>query len=103
MKHTKCSGYDFRSIITFDSSVGNPLEMKSLLQQEMIRNGILWGGFHNVSYSHTDSDVDYTLDAYERVLPILKTAVEENDVKKYIKGKTVEQVFRKTTNFKAVK
>jgi glutamate-1-semialdehyde 2,1-aminomutase len=103
MKYTKCSGYDFRSIITFDSSVGNPLEMKSLVQQEMIRNGILWGGFHNVSYSHTDSEVDYTLKAYERVLPILKRAVDDNDVINCLKGKPVEPVFRKTTNFKTAK
>ena len=100
MTYTKCSGYDFRSIVTFDSAHGNPLEMKSLVQQEMIRNGILWGGFHNVSYSHTDSDVEYTLKAYERVLPILKRAVDENDVLKYLIGKPVEPVFRKTTNFK---
>jgi glutamate-1-semialdehyde aminotransferase len=103
MKYTKCSGYDFRSIITFDSSVGNPLEMKSLVQQEMIRNGILWGGFHNVSYSHNDNEIDYTLKAYERVLPILKKAVDDNDVLNHLKGKPVEPVFRKTTNYKTAK
>jgi glutamate-1-semialdehyde 2,1-aminomutase len=103
MNYTKCTGYDFRSIITFDSTSGNPLEMKSLVQQEMIRNGILWGGFHNVSFSHTESDVQYTLKAYERVLPILKKALEEDDILKYLKGKPVEPVFRKTTNFKTAK
>ncbi len=103
MMYTKCTGYDFRSIITFDSSAGNPLEMKSLVQQEMIRNGILWGGFHNVSYSHTDSEIDYTLQAYERVLPILKRAIEGNNVSYFLRGKPVEPVFRKTTNFKSAK
>ena len=103
MMYTKCTGYDFRSIITFNSSAGNPLEMKSLVQQEMIRNGILWGGFHNVSYSHTDSEIDYTLQAYERVLPILKRAIEGNNVSYFLRGKPVEPVFRKTTNFKSAK
>jgi glutamate-1-semialdehyde 2,1-aminomutase len=83
--------------------VGNPLEMKSLVQQEMIRNGILWGGFHNISYSHTDEDILYTLKAYDRVLPILKKAVKDNDIIKYLIGKPVEPVFRKTTNFKPAK
>ncbi|MFA7360867.1 MAG: aminotransferase class III-fold pyridoxal phosphate-dependent enzyme [Candidatus Kapaibacterium sp.] len=103
MMYTKCTGYDFRSIITFDSSAGNPLEMKSLVQQEMIRNGILWGGFHNLSYSHTDSEIDYTLQAYERVLPVLKRAIEENNVSSFLWGKPVEPVFRKITNFKSAK
>ena len=58
MDYTKCSGFECRTIITFDASVGNPLEMKSLIQQEMIKRGILWGGFHNMSFSHSDEDVE---------------------------------------------
>ena len=99
MEYTKCSGYDCRTIISFDSSAGNPLEMKSLVQQEMIKRGILWGGFHNMSYSHSDEDVNYTLKVYEEVLPILKKAVEEKNVAGYLKGEPVEPVFRKTSNF----
>lgn len=100
MEFTKCSGYDVRTIITFNTDFGNPLEMKSLLQQEMIKRGILWAGFHNLSYSHSDEDVKYTLEAYEDSLPILKKAVEEKNIGKYLRGKTIEPVFRKTTNFK---
>ena len=99
MNYTKCSGFDCRTIITFDSSAGNPLEMKSLVQQEMIKRGILWGGFHNMSFSHSDSDIEYTLKAYKEVLPILKKAVEENNVKGYLKGEPVGPVFRKVSNF----
>ncbi len=97
--YTGCSGFDCRTIITFDSSAGNPFEMKSLVQQEMIKRGILWGGFHNISFSHSDEDVEYTLKAYEDVLPILKKAVDEKNVTGYLKGKPVEPVFRKTGNF----
>lgn len=99
INYTKCSGFDCRTIITFDSSAGNPLEMKSLVQQEMIKRGILWGGFHNMSFSHTDEDVAYTLEVYKEVLPILKQAVKENNVKGYLRGEPVEPVFRKTSNF----
>ena len=63
--------------MTFDANAGNPLEMKTLVQQEMIKRGVLWGGFHNMCFSHTDEDIDYTLKAYRDVLPILKKAVEE--------------------------
>lgn len=99
--YTKCFGFDCRTIITFDGEKSgcNPLEMKSLVQQEMIKRGILWGGFHNISFSHSDEDVEYTLKAYKDVLPILKRAVEEKNIRKYLRGEPVEPVFRKTANF----
>ena len=97
--YTKCIGYDCRSLITFDASAGNPLEIKSLVQQELIKRGILWGGFHNMSYSHSDKDIEYTLKVYREVLPILKKAVDENNVRGYLKGEPVEPVFRKISNF----
>lgn len=100
MEYTKCIGYDMRTIVTFNPEISNPLEMKSLLQQEMIKRGILWGGFHNMCFSHSDDDISYTLEAYADCLPILKKAVEEKNIKKYLKGKPIEPVFRKTTNFK---
>ncbi|MCW8812073.1 MAG: aminotransferase class III-fold pyridoxal phosphate-dependent enzyme, partial [Chlorobium sp.] len=99
MPYTKCIGYECRSLMTFDASAGNPLELKSLVQQEMIKRGILWGGFHNMSFSHSDKDVEYTLKAYKNVLPILKKAVNENNVRGYLKGEPVEPVFRKVSNF----
>jgi len=101
MNYTSCSGYNCRTIMTFNGDISgcNPLEMKSLVQQEMIKRGVLWGGFHNMCLSHTDEDIEYTLKAYKEVLPILKKAVGEKNVKGYLKGEAVEPVFRKTTNF----
>ncbi|MBS1518603.1 MAG: aminotransferase class III-fold pyridoxal phosphate-dependent enzyme [Bacteroidetes bacterium] len=99
MDYTKCMGYNCRTIITFDAKAGNPLEMKSLVQQEMIKRGVLWCGFHNMCFSHSGGDIEYILKAYEDVLPVLKKAVEENKVKDSLKGEPVEPVFRKTGNF----
>ena len=97
--YSKCNGYNCRTIITFDSSAGDPLEMKSYIQQEMIKRGILWGGFHNMCFSHTDDDIEYILKVYEDVLPMLRKAVEEKNVKELLKGEAVEPVFRRTGNF----
>jgi glutamate-1-semialdehyde aminotransferase len=99
MDFTSCSGFDCRTIVSFDSRVGSPLEMKSLVQQEMIKRGVLWGGFHNVCYSHTDADVSHTLAAYREVLPILKKAVLEGTVRSALRGEPVAPVFRKTSHF----
>ena len=96
---TVCSGMHCRSIVTFNASFGNPLEMKSLMQQELLRHGVLWGGFHNMSYGHTDADIAHTLSAYAEVLPLLKRAVERVEVASLLRGEPVEPVFRKTGNF----
>ncbi|MGO9950945.1 MAG: aminotransferase class III-fold pyridoxal phosphate-dependent enzyme [Dissulfurispiraceae bacterium] len=99
MQYTRCSGYDCRSIVLFDASAGNPLELKSLVQQEMLKRGILWSGFHNVSFSHSDEDIAYTLDVYREVLKILRSAVSEGNVSGHLRGEPVQPVFRKTGNF----
>ncbi len=97
--YTKATGYNWRSLITFDKKGGDPLLQKSLVQQEMIKRGVLWQGFHNMSFSHNDKDVNYTLQAYEEVLLILKKAVEDNNIKELLRGEPVQPVFRKVDNF----
>jgi len=97
--YTRCIGYECRSMVVFDATAGNPLELKSYFQQELIKRGILWSGFHNMMYSHTDADVEYTLKAYREVLGLLKEAVAAGEVAKRLKGKPVEAVFRKVSNF----
>ncbi len=99
MTYTDCAGMDCRTVVTFDAAAGNPLEMKSLVQQEMIRRGVLWGGFHNMSYSHGDEDIAHTLTAYREVLPVLKRAVEDKNIRSYLRGEPVEPVFRRTGKF----
>jgi glutamate-1-semialdehyde aminotransferase len=97
--YTRCNGHPSRTIVVFDSWVGDPLLMKSLVQQELIKRGILWSGFHNVSLSHGDPDVDYTLAAYAEVLSILKQAVDARVLEEVLRGEPVQPVFRKTAGF----
>ncbi|HVN75931.1 MAG TPA: aminotransferase class III-fold pyridoxal phosphate-dependent enzyme [Thermoanaerobaculaceae bacterium] len=97
--YTRCTGLDCRTLVTFDPSAGDPLELKSLVQQELIRRGVLWSGFHNMSFSHGPGEVNHLLAAYEEVLPILQKAVENGTVRKCLKGRPVEPVFRRTSNF----
>jgi len=99
MVYTRCTGMDCRTLVSFDASAGNPLEVKSLLQQELFRRGILWGGSHNMSFSHTDGDVAYTLEAYSGALPVVHEAVMTGTVGRHLRGPAVEPVFRRTGNF----
>jgi glutamate-1-semialdehyde 2,1-aminomutase len=99
LDYTRCKGHPARSLITFDARAGDPLLLKSLMQQELIKRGILWSGFHNITFSHTTKDVDYTLEAYREVLKIVKKAVKKDKVAELLRGEPVQPVFRKTDNF----
>lgn len=96
---TYCKGHPARGLIVFDDRQGQSLLMKSLVQQELIRRGILWSGFHNMSYSHTETDLDYTLVAYGEALAELKGALEDGDLATRLRGKPVQPVFRRTDSF----
>jgi len=96
IENTECIGLPPRSVITFKDNEGNDsLEIKSLMQQEMIKRDILFIGFQLFCYSHSDEDIDITLDALEEALNILKDALIEGNVKKYLEGEPVQPVFRK--------
>jgi len=97
--YVKCFGFDCRTIVTFHADAGSPLEMKSLVQQEMIKRGVLWGGVHNLCFSHSDQDIDHVLAAYGESLPILKRAVSTGSVRAELRGEPVQPVFRKTSHF----
>ncbi len=95
-KYTSCIGFPPRTVITFkDESGEDDLIMKSLFQQECLRRGLLFTGGHNICFSHSDKDVEYTLSVYKTVLNILKDAIGKGDVEKRIEGEPVTPVFRK--------
>jgi glutamate-1-semialdehyde-2,1-aminomutase len=95
-KYTQCIGYPPRTIITFKDKDGNEdLLLKSLFQQECIKRGILFTGAHNICFSHTNKDIDYTLQVYRTVLEIIKDAIERNKVRELLEGEPVEPVFRR--------
>ena len=98
MPYTRAIGAECRSLVTFDSKAGDPLEMKSLVQQELLARGILWSGFHNMSFSHTDTDVASALTAYRDALIVLKQAVDAGSVREALLGSAVEPVFRRTSS-----
>lgn len=88
-------GFDCRSIVNFSAAAGDALVLKTYLQQEMIKRGILWSSFHNMCFSHSDADIQFTLDAYDDIFPAFKAAIESNTVASHLKGEVLEAVFRK--------
>jgi len=98
MPYTRAIGAECRSLVTFDPKAGDPLEIKSLVQQELFARGVLWSGFHNISFSHTDADIARVLSAYHEALVVLKQAVDAGRVRQALLGSPVEPVFRKTSS-----
>jgi glutamate-1-semialdehyde aminotransferase len=96
---TACAGPSCRTIVTFAPPGQNALAVKSFVQQELIRRGVLWSGTHSLSFSHTDEDIEYLLNAYHEVLAMARDAVHAGTVERLLRGKPVEPVFRKTSRF----
>lgn len=94
--YSRVIGHPSRSLITFDGDGDVPLLMKSLVQQELIRQGVLWSGFFNMSWAHTDQDIEHVLKAFAAALGTLKRAIEAGALREALVGEPVQPVFRKT-------
>ena len=84
-----------RSGLVFRDLEGNEsLDMKSLFLQETVKRGVLFGGPVYISFSHTDEDIDRTLGVSYEALRILKKAVVQGSIDKYMEGKKIGTVYR---------
>ena len=64
--------------------------LRTLFQQEMIKCGIL--ARYCSSYSHMDSEISQTIEAFDYSLKILVGAIAENNVEKLLIGNAVKPV-----------
>ncbi len=72
---------------------GKPSQaMRTLFLQETIRRGVIMPSLV-VSYSHTDSDIDRTIEAVDGALGVYRRALEEG-VEKYLVGRPSQVVYR---------
>jgi len=69
-------------------------QIKTLFLQEMFSRGILILGTHNMSFSHSDSDVARLLAVYDEVLPIIKDAVDGSTLGKQLRCQPLEPLFK---------
>lgn len=94
--HTACVGYAPRSVLTFkDASGAESLLLKSLFQQECLKRGILFSGGQNLSYAHSNADIEHTLRVYRSAMEIFADALRAGDVERRLEGPPVQPVFRR--------
>ena len=79
--------------ITKNEKYENCLKMRTLFNQEMIKNGVLIPWI-SPSFSHGDKEISITIKAMDEALKIYKLALIGNK-KKYIQGHVIRPVFRK--------
>jgi len=70
------------------------LDIKSFIQQELIRNNILWVGSHILNASHKKSDLDKVINAYKKIIPELASHIEKNNLKNNLEGGAITDVFK---------
>lgn len=69
-------------------------QIKTLFLQEMFARGILTIGSHNMSYSHSDADLDRLFGAYDEVVPMLAEGVRGNKLESMLRCQPLEPLFK---------
>jgi glutamate-1-semialdehyde 2,1-aminomutase len=69
-------------------------QTKTLFMQEMFERGILSYGSHNISYAHSDADIDALLRAYDEIFPLLRSAAYDGRMSALLRCKPLEPLFR---------
>jgi glutamate-1-semialdehyde 2,1-aminomutase len=69
-------------------------QIKTLFLQEMFARGILTIASHNISYSHTDSDLEKLFSAYGEVIPLLTEAVRHKKLESLLRCEPLQPLFK---------
>lgn len=81
-------------LVVRDTPAAGMWQTKTFLMQEMLARGVLWLGTHNLSYAHTDADIDAILNAYGEVLPLLAQGLNGKGLEAMLRCKPLEPLFK---------
>jgi glutamate-1-semialdehyde 2,1-aminomutase len=92
----RVSGHPSWSFLTIaDQPNASQFEIKTLYLQEVIARGILTIGTHNMSFAHSDADIDRLLTVYDEIFPILRDALRtEGGVIEQLRCDPLQPLFR---------
>ena len=62
--------------------------------QELFERGILAYGTHNISYAHSEADVDRLLAVYDEVFPLLRAGAIDGRISQLLRCNPLEPLFR---------
>ena len=94
----ECIGYPVHPKIVFgDGREETRRLLMSLFLQETARRGVIFhfAGF-NISFTHSDADVDLSLEACERALGVVGEALADGHVADRLEGKPYQEAFKRS-------
>ncbi len=75
------------------AGTGEDLVLKSIFQQELARREVLFNGSFFLSYAHTDSDIDLTVQAVDESLDVVAEAIASGEPERFLEGEPMRSVF----------
>jgi glutamate-1-semialdehyde 2,1-aminomutase len=89
------SGHPSWSIVSIaDTESYTSWEIRTLFLQEMFSRGILTLGSHNMSYAHSSEDVEKLLAAYDEVLSLIATAINNKSLAEELRCAPLVPLFK---------
>lgn len=89
------SGHPSWGFLNFRDAGGySSFEIKTLFLQEVFARGILTLGTHNISYAHSDADIERLMAVYGEVMPMLADAVHNKAMKQYLRCEPLQPLFK---------
>ena len=73
-----------------------PMVVRTFMQQELAKRGILYNGQHLVSYSHRAADIAKTLKAYDEAFKLTRARLDDGTIETALEGQLLAPVFRTT-------
>lgn len=89
------AGHPAWSFLQFkDTPVYSQWQLKTLFLQEVFRRGMLTIGSHNMSYAHSEADIERLLGVYDEVFAILRETLARRDLEAKLECKVLEPLFK---------
>lgn len=77
-----------------DTELYSSFEIKTYYMQEMLKRGILTYGTHNMSYAHSEEDLQLLFTAYDEVFADISMLVKSNSLREHLDCEPLKPLFK---------
>jgi glutamate-1-semialdehyde aminotransferase len=89
------SGHPVWSFLQFkDAGEFTAWDIKTLFIQEVFKRGIYTLGTHNLSYAHSESDIETLLKCYQEVFRLIKSSIASGTLKSHLRCEPLVPLFQ---------
>jgi glutamate-1-semialdehyde 2,1-aminomutase len=89
------TGHPAWSFLSITEPTGTSVfEIRTFIQQEMIQRGFLVLGTHNMSFAHSEQDVNALIAAYDEIFATLEPAVRAGRVRELLRCEPLVPLFK---------